>query len=447
MANNNPDAQAIAAAIQQGIAAVVANLQQQQQPAVAAQQPVDLDMISPFQGGALALGTRSGQNLYFEGSKELGTKFTGKVEDMFPFLQELKNRARHCFWDQGPHAILTVNHDGTDYNVLDQFAKVSLESVVAAKDARENGNDVRARQNSRMMYACVYASTTEEARTRFVAEEQMDEDGPLLFFKLVYATYTASFSSAQSVRNQLFVFHPKKVKYDVTNINNFIRLAIKKLRSAAGENAAVANSEIFYHQYKIYRKIKSPVEWTSKLLFLENANAANADYTPEDLFRDTEEYFCKLSDEGRWRPSDKTPEETAMAMVATQKKGGGDDKDSDKKKGDKKSPPFANTKGKEGESKKWNGETYYYCPAKHRHSQWHKFPVSECNTHKKWKAGGKKGGKDGNNDAKKGESNSGDRITVDRDALKRGMAGLFPDGQGGNAEDLAEALLATLKGE
>ena len=270
------DAQQLAAAIAAAMQQVVAQLPQAQP----VQAPV-LDRISPFEGGALDLTTRSGQSLYTEGSSELTSKFTGKVEDLFPFLQELKTRARTCYWDQGNHDIVTVNQPDADgnnqpFNLLDQYAKLTATDVENARNAREAGNNVRARQNSRMMFSCIYKSTTEEARARFIADEtQMEEDGPTLFYKLVFTTYTSSFSSAQSVRNQLYLFRPKKLKYEIPSINNFIRLAIKKLRASAGTNAAVANPEIFYFQYKIYRHIKSPLEWTNKLLFLENSQAAN----------------------------------------------------------------------------------------------------------------------------------------------------------------------------
>ena len=57
-------------------------------------------------------------------------------------------------------------------------------------------------------------------------------------------------------------------------------------------------------------------------------------------------------------------------------------KDKDKEK-EKKGPPFAHKEGKLGDTKQWNGRTYYYCPANHKHSHWHTHKVEECNTYKK----------------------------------------------------------------
>ena len=101
---------------------------------------------------------------------------------------------------------------------------------------------------------------------------------------------------------------------------------------------------------------------------------------------------------------------------------------------DKENPPFVNSPSKLGDTKQWNGKTYYWCPANHKHSHWHMHEVEECNTYNKMT---KEQNKSNNDDQKK--------VTVDEDKLKKGMAAILPSGDF-NTDDLAEALAAAIAG-
>ena len=117
-------------------------------------------------------------------------------------------------------------------------------------------------------------------------------------------------------------------------------------------------------------------------------------YTPETLFNKTQAKYTTLLNQGLWRPSNKTPEEQTLTMVAQQQQAknrsnksttfkpnsGQSSKTMEK---DKKSPPFAKTPGKLGDTKQWNGKTYHWCPANHKHSRWHTQKVEGCNTYQK----------------------------------------------------------------
>ncbi|KAL7565343.1 hypothetical protein ACA910_013565 [Epithemia clementina (nom. ined.)] len=296
-----------------------------------------------------------------------------------------------------------------------------------------------------MMYQCLMKSAKEDAKSKLATENKdFHEDGPTLLHYLVTNLITSTFSSAQATREQLSNFHPKRFKYDIAQVNGYIRSAIKTLRSAGTSTTTITNAEIRYYQFKIYKKIKSPAEWASKMLFLENTAAGDLTYSPDTLFNDTQSHYQTLVDSNLWRPSDKSPEEQAIAMAAQHKteqsksnSGKGHNKKNEKDKGkrddqDKKKPPFADKEGKEGKTKKWNNKMYYYCPAK----QWHTFKVKDCCTYKKWKSEGSPP-----HDSKPGTDT---QVTVDKEKLKRGMAALLPSGDY-DINDLAEALAAVLQ--
>ena len=296
------------------------------------------------------------------------------------------------------------------------------------------------------------ASITDKAKSSLASRGDVDfnNDGPKLFYHLVSELFTATFSNAQATRDKLSEFHPRRFKYDVTQVNNFIRSAIKTLKAASATGGSITDQEILYFQFKAYKKIKAPAEWTSHILFLEAKASSTPTYAPDTLYNEAQAKYNNLVNSGLWKPSDKTPEEQTLAMVAQQSNKSSSGTKSNKRKAeskasdgdkDKKQPPFAHKDGKLGDSKEWNGKTYYWCPANHKYSHWHTHKVEDCNTYKKMKAGGS-----GKKEAPKKQIGSGvaAEVAVDVDKLKKGMAAILPGGEF-DTDDLADALAAIIK--
>ena len=163
------------------------------------------------------------------------------------------------------------------------------------------------------------ASITEEAKSALASQDQdFHEDVPSLFFHVVSQLFTATFSNAQATRDNLSGFHPKWFRYDVIQVNNYISSAVMTLKAASSAGGTITDQEILYFQFKIYKKIEAPAEWTTHILFLESTVASTQGYTPETLFNKTQAKYTTLLNQGLWKPSNKTPEEQTLAMVAQQ---------------------------------------------------------------------------------------------------------------------------------
>ena len=143
----------------------------------------------------------------------------------------------------------------------------------------------------------------------------------------------------------------------------------------------INNQEILYFEFKTYKKIKGLAEWTSHILFLKAMVTTSPMYLLDTLSNETQSKFTNLTNQGLWWPSDKTPEEQTLVMVAQQqpqnKKNNSQNKAKAANKTDnklqdktKKAPPFAHKEGKLGDTKQWNNKTYNYCPANHKFSHW-----------------------------------------------------------------------------
>ena len=273
-------AQQLATAIQALAAAVAALPPPHALPAPAA--PAADPLTSLYEGGPLDLASQHRSSLFRNGAQALASKFTGKVNALQLFLADLKTRAKICHWDHPTHGILTVAVDGTDYNLLNDYGKITDLQVEGAQ-AAHNAVDAspQAKQNSQMMYECLMASITEEAKSPLASRDQdFHEDGLSLFFHVVSQLFTATFSNAQVIHDNLLDFHPIRFRYDVIQVNNYISSAMMTLKAALSAGGTITDQEILYFQFKVYKKIKAAVEWTTHILFLESTVASTPGYTP-----------------------------------------------------------------------------------------------------------------------------------------------------------------------
>ena len=150
MADQNPAQQAPNAALAQAINGLVAFLQQQQQPpAVPAQQPAApllnlYDSDQPFD-----LSTCAGSSAFHQACEPLNAKYDGTVDTFLAFVTSLRLRAREVGWDRaGTTNILLFNR----VNILDGYHNLTQAQVDVASAAR---NNPRAIQNARALFqAC-----------------------------------------------------------------------------------------------------------------------------------------------------------------------------------------------------------------------------------------------------------------------------------------------------
>ena len=202
-----------------------------------------------------------------------------------------------------------------------------------------------------------------EAKSTLASRDQdFHENGPSLFYHVVSKLFTTTFSNTQVTRDNLSDFHPRRFRYDIIQVNNYISSAMMTLKAASSAGGTITDQEILYFQFKVYKKNNAPAKWTTHILFLESTVASTPGYTLETLFNEIQAKYTTLLNQGLWKPSNKTPDEQTLAMVAQQQQGKKSSKISTTSKPssgqsskttekDKKSPPFANSPGKLGNTK------------------------------------------------------------------------------------------------
>ena len=126
-------AQQLATAIQALAVATAALPPPPALPAPAA--PTADPLTSPYEGGPLDLASQHRSSLFHDGAHALTSKFTGKVTALQLFLADLKPRAMTCCWDHPTHGILMVAVYSTNYNLLNDYSKITDLQVEAARMA------------------------------------------------------------------------------------------------------------------------------------------------------------------------------------------------------------------------------------------------------------------------------------------------------------------------
>ena len=438
-------------------------LTQQLQANANANQAANAGAVSPYEGGPINVNTRTGSSLYAEATKAISDDkpYNGKSEELYPLIASLKGRATKCHW--GDQVITNIGPD--DLNLFTDYGRIQKQTLLdvrTARDADNTDNGLRQRQNANMFYHCLWNSLSSTMKETLDVDPELtteiQEDGPLLFFKLVTMSQQTTFIQANSMRDQLNTLHPKRFNYNVKSINDFIRRALRIMRAASDNASSPSRQEALYFIFTTYKKIKLPTEWVQTMQFYENQMATQPANiaTEESLYEKAESLQQKIEKSPTgWKPSDKTAEEQVVAMIAEQKKrsasSSSSNKQADTKKGrnqstksndgkdpsDKK-PPFANSKGKEGDVKTWKEKKYYYCSHDHKTGHWQTHKPSEC------RAKQKKSG------SEKSDSSSGDsgRVTVDRNKLKQSMSAIFASsGLDVDASELVTAAIDALDQE
>ena len=426
------DAQALAqqlTQLQQDFAALQAQLQGLQQPPAgqppAPPVPNPPTVVHPYEGGALDISAKVGFSLFQEASSPLSATFSGKYEELHTFKGELTKRANYCRWDTGAHKILTITRisDGQTFNLLEEFGYLKRSDIDAARAVREAGTDIRAKQNALMMYNCLFSSIVQNAKEELLtSDEKLPEDGPTLFFMVISRTYVATFHNAQAARSLLNKLHPKNYNFDLQKFHAAVRLLKKDVQSSPDNQAS--ESELIFYLLAAYQKIKQPPEWASFVHYLFNDMSKNREaYTLSTIMAEAESKVKQLRDQKLWKPSgtsDSDQQPVAMRgefqknkKKDKQKNNDNDSKDSTKTNSNK--PPFLKKPGKEGDTKKWNDQTWYYCSGPHpsKGPGWGTHKPEDCHAKKK----------DKNNSS--GGGTKSDNIKVDKHRLTTAMASIF----------------------
>ena len=229
--------------------------------------------IIPYTGAALNLSSKIGSHLYLEAKKPLSCLFTGKPDTFLVFLQELKERIEECEWNSTAHGIFTINKNSVDYNILEDYGRLTFLDVELARAARELSEDDRAKQNAKVMYISLFATCDDDTKKSFSTLD-LHRDGPTILLRMLKSTFTANFQHAQYIRQALHKVRPKTFGYDIPKLNNDLKFKFEMVRAGSPkQDATNFDPEFSFYLYQAYESIKSPLAWIQFIINMKQETA------------------------------------------------------------------------------------------------------------------------------------------------------------------------------
>ena len=368
------------------------------------------DTSTPFD-----LSSRSGSAAMAKASSALGSTWDGSIDKLPPFLTALKTRAREAKWNApAPYGILLYLVNGTSVNLLSDFHSVPESTIDTDRLAR---TDPRAIQNSRAMFFALSASIDGDLQnTIFTQDGNIPdiEDGPLLFKRMLHTTVAASSQVSMQALRDLQDLNPCDYSYNISIVNT--RAAHLFTLATTGARI-LSDGERIQLLLTAYNRIRQPAAWATwvankteafdaGLLVPSNHVSAHILLMNDAVLKSNRLHADKDNGSLHWRstsleedvvamlskpvttnppvtPPSKFPRLANTPGTATPPKSSS-------------LPPFARhfksspapdaPKFVVGDSKPFNGTTWFFCDCpNHRNKvKWHTFPHTECRQRQRW---------------------------------------------------------------
>lgn len=422
MANEQPEnVQALMETVQ-GLAQTVQLLLQQVQQN---NNPQQVGPITDFYhtDQAFDLSRSSSAYAYGEACKGLPeeSKWRGNPSDVAPWITSLRNLCSSRGLDRPLTSVIRIDLPAeAGANPAPAVAKdlfslqVTLEEATRARAFRDNSGNARAIQNSRILFEIIKASIGEPLYSS-IFREVVPEDGPTLFVMVTRRSSVTALSTAMNAEEQLKTLDPSSFKFDLIAVNT----KITQLFDQAAIVMPLSDAKKRICILSIYNKIKEPSEWhqwVSRMTEnIEDSTPANV-ISPDDLMAKAETKVSNIQQmpTNPWKQASTiTQWQQVVALVnkknlssTTNPKGNRrtnptkpekDGENDDPNATQKRYPPFvthwkdksSGKSYKKGDTKQWEGETWYYCPCKHRpkNNRWHKHKPQVCTVLKRYEQG------------------------------------------------------------
>jgi hypothetical protein len=367
--------------------------------------------------GLIDYTSRHGQRLYEMATQSLETKFDCKPDKLRLFVDTFRKRANSANWS----STLQVSLNGTNYDLTDNYGFLTFDQIRTHVMTYVN-TQTRDYQNSYQIYECLFATLTDDARTKVATRHNeytvLDQPDGLLFFKAIIATAQVDTPATISqIRYKLMNLsqHMQDVDSDIEQFNIDVQTYVMALEARGN-----TTSDLLVN---LFRGYKSASDETFRKYICDREDDYNdgtlLNLSPEKLMSLAVNKYRTLVDDNTWNQQsaqqkqivalnaqlqrfigdkNKKPTTTNSSNKEFKPKPVGKGKD---KKGfkDRKYPdwkykaPSAN----EPKSKSIKGKKFYWC--KH-HELWCEHTEDQCRK-AKGNTDGTNKASDGNKDAPK----------------------------------------------
>jgi hypothetical protein len=328
--------------------------------------------------------------------------FNCEAEGLYQFLKDVLDRADEMGWTQG---ILKVNNQDDDVdpkvdNLIDNYGTLTLEEVVES-EAQYIEEQGRKAQDTYMLYKCLMASLTTDARKKVSiwSDQYRIGDrklcgGVALLKVIIRESHLDANTTTNQIRTKLSNLDSYITTIDsgIGKFNQYVKLLVQSL-TARNQTT----SDLLVNLFRGYGAVSDEV-FRAWLVRKQDDHEEGEEITPDELMMAAKNKFDAMKEKGTWNAP--TAEEKIVALEAkldsTVKslnkkvsfemgKKGGKGKSSDKgKKGEHKSgdhpkkwPP---PKSRDKKEANFKGHTWYWCSKETggKCEKWRAHKPSEC---------------------------------------------------------------------
>jgi hypothetical protein len=204
--------------------------------------------LSPAEAinGVIDYTTNEGRKIYASAIRKVDEElYDCKQENLFGFLRSVSDRAIEYGWEDNANGVGIIhipnpnNEDQLD-NLLTNYGEVYLEAVRAHESTYING-DTREAQNTNMLYKCLMASMSKEAKKKIqIWEDHYNVDGMASGVSLLKVIIRESYLDTIASSNMCRLALSNLDKYiltigsDIEKFNAYVKTLLNSLK-ARGE--------------------------------------------------------------------------------------------------------------------------------------------------------------------------------------------------------------------
>jgi len=303
-----------------------------------------------------------------------------QADGLAQFLKDVMDRSDEMGWNE---TIMNVTIDPDtpeerDEHFIDNYGTITLDQVVISELRYIEEDGSRARQDSYMLYKCLMASMTVDARRKvslWSAQYRIGEanvtSGMALLKVIVRESHLDTNATTHQIRTKLSNLdqYIMTVDSDVGKFNDHVKSLVQAL---AARNQTT--SDLLINLFKGYGAV-SDVEFRGWLVRKQELHDEGTEITPDELMLAAKNKYDTMLERGTWNSP--SPEEKIVALEAKldsnfksltkkvsfelgKKKKGEKKSDKNDKSGDH---PKTWSKPKAGEKKKvtFKGHEWYWC--------------------------------------------------------------------------------------
>ena len=269
--------------------------------------------------GVLDYTNRDHVKLYRDAIKPLSeTLYDCEPDGLQQFLADVQERADEMGWNE---TIMTVviNADEPNErqeNLIDNYGNITLDQVVTSElqYIEEQG---RERQDSYMLYKCLVASLTVEARRKvslWSAQYRIGDNNVcsgMAFLKIIIReSHLDTNATTNQIRTKLSNLdqYIMTIDGDIHRFNDYVKSLVQAL-SARNQST----SDLLINLFKGYGAV-SDVEFRNWLTRKQEQHEEGTELTPDDLMLAAKNKYDTMVERGTWNAP--TAEEKIVALEA-----------------------------------------------------------------------------------------------------------------------------------